>query len=173
MRPEQPRPEHDRDSQPHKKANKAGLGAVVDSGDFEPWLQDAKPSIEPFYWNRDQELLLQNGVPKDVVISTDKVTDKILSLLDNPVKHVPWDLRGMVVGHVPSGKTANYTGLICKAADAGQSSPRCGRTNEAPRLIPRASRSLWATRKSPFSEPALGQALTNRWILRLCCHPEC
>ena len=25
----------------------------------------------------------------------------------------------MVVGHVQSGKTANYTGLICKAADAG------------------------------------------------------
>ena len=25
----------------------------------------------------------------------------------------------MLVGHVQSGKTANYTGLICKAADAG------------------------------------------------------
>ena len=25
----------------------------------------------------------------------------------------------MVMGHVQSGKTANYTGLICKAADAG------------------------------------------------------
>ena len=30
-----------------------------------------------------------------------------------------WDRRGMVVGHVQSGKTANYTGLVCKAADAG------------------------------------------------------
>ena len=26
---------------------------------------------------------------------------------------------GLVVGSVQSGKTANYTGLICKAADAG------------------------------------------------------
>jgi len=25
----------------------------------------------------------------------------------------------MIVGHVQSGKTANYTGLVCKAADAG------------------------------------------------------
>ena len=25
----------------------------------------------------------------------------------------------MVMGHVQSGKTANYTGLVCKAADAG------------------------------------------------------
>ncbi|MBO9445736.1 Z1 domain-containing protein [Ruegeria sp. R14_0] len=103
----------------HNQGIKAGLGAVVDSDDFEPWLDDAKPSINPFYWNRYQKLLLQNGLPKDVVISTDKVTDKILSRLGNPNKHVPWDRRGMVVGHVQSGKTANYTGLVCKAADAG------------------------------------------------------
>lgn len=103
----------------HKQGIKAGFGAVVDGEDFEPWLDDAKPSIEPFYWNRYQKLLLQNGLPKDVVISTDKVTDKILSRLGNPEKRVPWDRRGMVVGHVQSGKTANYTGLICKAADAG------------------------------------------------------
>lgn len=102
-----------------KQGIKAGLGAVVDSEDFEPWLDDAKPSIEPFYWNRYRKLLLQNGLPKDVVIATDKVTDKILSRLGNPDKRVPWDRRGMVVGHVQSGKTANYTGLICKAADAG------------------------------------------------------
>ncbi len=103
----------------HKQGIKAGLGAVVDSDEFEPWLDDAKPGIEPFYWKRYQKLLLQNGLPKDVVISTDKVTDKILSRLGNPEKQVPWDRRGMVVGHVQSGKTANYTGLICKAADAG------------------------------------------------------
>jgi hypothetical protein len=103
----------------YKQGIKAGLGAVVDSEDFEPWLDDAKPSIEPFYWNRYQKLLLQNGLPKDVVISTDTVTDKILGRLGNPEKHVSWDRRGMVVGHVQSGKTANYTGLICKAADAG------------------------------------------------------
>ncbi len=102
-----------------KQGIKAGLGAIVDSEDFEPWLDDAKPSIEPYYWNRYQKLLRRNGLPKDVVISTDKVTDKILSRLGNPDKHVPWDRRGMVVGHVQSGKTANYAGLICKAADAG------------------------------------------------------
>ncbi len=62
-----------------KQGIKAGLGVVVDSEDFEPWLDDAKPSIEPFYWQRYQKFLLQNGLPKDVVISTDKVTDKILS----------------------------------------------------------------------------------------------
>lgn len=102
-----------------KQGIKAGLGAVVDSEDFEPWLDDAKSTIRPFYWNRYQQLLVRSGLPKDVVIETDKVTDKILGRLGNPRKQTEWDRRGMVVGHVQSGKTANYVGLICKAADAG------------------------------------------------------
>lgn len=102
-----------------KQGIRAGLGSIVDGDDFEPWLDDAKAGIDPFYWRRYQQLLLQSGLPKDVVITTDKVTDKILGRLGNPEKQVPWDRRGLVVGHVQSGKTANYTGLICKAADAG------------------------------------------------------
>jgi hypothetical protein len=54
-----------------------------------------------------------------VVISTDEVTDRILDRMGNPHDTNPWDRKGMVVGHVQSGKTANYTGLVCKAADAG------------------------------------------------------
>ncbi|MDE9457923.1 Z1 domain-containing protein [Xenorhabdus bovienii] len=102
-----------------KQGIKAGLGAFIDTEDFEPWLDNAKSHIEPFYWNRYRQLLLQNGLPKDVVIATDTVTDKILSRLGDPNKQTSWDRRGMVVGHVQSGKTANYIGLICKAADAG------------------------------------------------------
>lgn len=102
-----------------KQGIKVGLGAVVDSEEFKPWLDDAKPSIDPFYWKRYEKLLLQNGLPRDVVIATDAVTDKLLGRLGNPKEHSTWDRRGMVVGHVQSGKTLNYTSLICKAADAG------------------------------------------------------
>lgn len=49
----------------------------------------------------------------------DNVTDEILGLLEDPERQDAWDRRGLVVGHVQSGKTGNYTGLICKAADAG------------------------------------------------------
>ena len=37
----------------------------------------------------------------------------------NPKADVGFDKKGLVVGQVQSGKTSNYTGLICKAADAG------------------------------------------------------
>ena len=43
----------------------------------------------------------------------------MLSLLENPLREGSWDRRGLVVGHVQSGKTSHYSGLICKAADAG------------------------------------------------------
>lgn len=96
-----------------------GLGAIVTNNEFEPWLDEAKTYIDPFYWTRYQKQLIRSGLPKDVVIGLDAITDKTLSRMGNPKNNVSWDAKGMVVGHVQSGKTANYTGLICKAADAG------------------------------------------------------
>ena len=98
-----------------------GLGAIVDAEDFRPWLHDARINGEvgDFYWNRYRRLLNLKGLPKSVIDATDEVTDRILDRLGDPNNTNPWSRRGMVVGHVQSGKTANYTGLICKAADAG------------------------------------------------------
>ncbi|SLN59047.1 Z1 domain protein [Roseovarius gaetbuli] len=98
-----------------------GLGAMVDDSSFRPWLGEAKskPEFQPYYWDRYKKLLHKNGLPQDVITTTDQVTDGILERLGNPGLAEKWDRRGMVVGHVQSGKTANYTGLICKAADAG------------------------------------------------------
>jgi hypothetical protein len=96
-----------------------GLASVVDDGSLEPWLDDAKKDIDPYYWKRYKQLLVANNLPPDVITTLDLATDQILGRLGNPKKETAWDRRGMVVGHVQSGKTANYAGLICKAADAG------------------------------------------------------
>ena len=98
-----------------------GFGAIVDAEDFRPWLHDARINgeIGDFYWGRYRKLLNQKGLPKSVIDATDEVTDRVLDRLGDPRNLSPWSRRGMVVGHVQSGKTANYTGLICKAADAG------------------------------------------------------
>jgi hypothetical protein len=98
-----------------------GFGAIVDAKDFRPWLHDARINgeIGDFYWGRYRQLLNLKGLPKSVIDATDEVTDRVLDRLGNPGNLIPWSRRGMVVGHVQSGKTANYTGLICKAADAG------------------------------------------------------
>ncbi|WP_031217453.1 Z1 domain-containing protein [Halomonas sp. PBN3] len=102
-----------------------GLGSlVVAADDFEPWLDSVRPEIESgsdpwYYWMRYKKLLLKNKLPQDVISGTDQVTDTILGRLGNPRDKRAWDRKGMVVGHVQSGKTANYTGLACKAADVG------------------------------------------------------
>lgn len=70
------------------------------------------------YWQRYRELL-EESLPGTSIDEVEKSTDEILKLLEDPLRKGSWDRRGLVVGHVQSGKTANYTGLICKAADSG------------------------------------------------------
>lgn len=81
------------------------------------WLNSGRKS-DWRYWQRYQEYLEQKLSYK-VVDALDESTDSILGLLEDPLREGSWDRRGLVVGHVQSGKTASYTGLICKAADAG------------------------------------------------------
>ena len=94
-------------------------GAALQERGFEPWLEDARFGIDPYYWERYRQLLVSRDFSGQVLATLDSVTDRILGLLENPAKEGEWDRRGMVMGHVQSGKTANYTGLVCKAADAG------------------------------------------------------
>ncbi|MEN9192957.1 Z1 domain-containing protein [Xanthomonas perforans] len=54
-----------------------------------------------------------------VVNAVNAVTDTIVDLAGDPSTPGKWSRRGLVVGHVQSGKTANYLGVINKAADAG------------------------------------------------------
>ena len=95
------------------------LGSVLIERGHQPWLDAARARIDPFYWNRYRQHLIQEGFPNAGITTLDDVTDRVLGLMQDPLRDGPWDRRGMVVGHVQSGKTANYIGLMCKAADAG------------------------------------------------------
>ncbi len=55
----------------------------------------------------------------NVVQSLSDVSTKIIGHLQDPLSEGSWDRRGLVIGHVQSGKTANYIGLVARAADAG------------------------------------------------------
>lgn len=90
---------------------------VNDEGHVE-WLAARKPDITWSYWERYRSLMLPQ-IGLDPVTKLDGITDRILSHIEDPTRDGAWDRRGLIVGHVQSGKTANYTGLITKAADAG------------------------------------------------------
>jgi hypothetical protein len=96
-----------------------GKGEItILSDDVEPWLNDEKTNINFELWNR-YKLYMSENDPSFPVNDLDDFTDKILDKCVNPKKTGTWDRRGMVVGHVQSGKTSNYVGLINKATDAG------------------------------------------------------
>ena len=82
------------------------------------WLLQKKSSIRWQYWERYREMLKETWPPASVD-RLDEITDEVLMRLEDPDRAGPWDRRGLVVGHVQSGKTANYIGLINKAVDAG------------------------------------------------------
>ena len=96
-----------------------GTGHTLQGENYEPWLDQARQDIDPYYWERYRKYLLHQELSVKVVSSLSGVTDRTLGLLQDPRREGSWDRRGMVVGHVQSGKTANYVGLACKAVDAG------------------------------------------------------
>lgn len=84
-----------------------------------PWLNDAKVEIDWFYWDRYRRFLIDNKFSPSVIHAIDWITDQVLDHMEDPRKEGAWSRRGMVVGHVQSGKTANYIGIVNKAADSG------------------------------------------------------
>jgi hypothetical protein len=99
-----------------------GLGTVLENNKdgHIPWLADRNSEVNWDFWNRYVRYLEEEkGWAPSTTKGLDQLTDSILERLEYPLRSGDWDRRGMVVGQVQSGKTANYTGLICKAVDAG------------------------------------------------------
>ncbi|MFA6128245.1 MAG: Z1 domain-containing protein [Bacteroidales bacterium] len=85
-----------------------------------PWISERKASINWNFWNRYRDYLaVDKSFSETVINQIDRLTDRTLDGLFNPSINGIINKKGLVVGQVQSGKTSNYTGLICKAADAG------------------------------------------------------
>jgi hypothetical protein len=95
--------------------------AVLTDGRVLPWWIERKGQVEPMrFWRRYRRYLEQEKNMRDKDLdSVDEQTDAILDRIQNPAISGAWDVRGMVVGSVQSGKTANYVGVTTKALDAG------------------------------------------------------
>jgi hypothetical protein len=91
-----------------------------DSAGHVEWLAGAKADIDWRFWDRyrryQEEVKL---LPRQVIWRLDETTDRVLGELEDPNREGKWRRSGLVVGQVQSGKTGNYIGLACKAADAG------------------------------------------------------
>lgn len=92
---------------------------------YENWLNENNNEQDSYYWNRLEDYLshelTRKLTPEDagrIVRSIDEATYTIMKNVANPARR-EFSYKGLVVGYVQSGKTANFTALIAKAADAG------------------------------------------------------
>ena len=103
-----------------------GVPDFIDSGaDHVEWFNPSANTpihreFEWHFWDHfKQYMITKKGWPSIIINSIDNLSSEILSRLEDPCREGFWDRRGMVMGSVQSGKTANYSALITKAADAG------------------------------------------------------
>jgi hypothetical protein len=94
--------------------------SLVDEKDHLEWLADAKAERKWEFWDRyDRYVQDVKLLPRQVRWRLDESTERVLRKLEDPRRPGRWRRTGLVVGQVQSGKTANYIGLACKAADSG------------------------------------------------------
>ena len=92
---------------------------VVISKIFEPWYRDARVTRSQMYWNHYVDHLSGISWPAESIAALDETTTQIVERLSDPTRSEAKLTKGLVVGYVQSGKTANFTGVIAKAIDAG------------------------------------------------------
>ncbi|ELS53575.1 hypothetical protein STVIR_5495 [Streptomyces viridochromogenes Tue57] len=94
-------------------------GPVVISRDFKPWRRDKAQQGHDWYWPKYAGQLAAKGWSSDSIANLGEAAEQVVERLADPTEESPYQSRGLVVGYVQSGKTANFTGVIAKAVDAG------------------------------------------------------
>jgi hypothetical protein len=76
--------------------------------------------IRDYYWRTYVRYLQERRKWDDAsVLDIDNSTRAIVECLANPESKDSYASRGLVMGYVQSGKTANFAGVVARAADAG------------------------------------------------------
>lgn len=104
-----------------ERSIKLSKGYVLEGEErHQKWFLSKKAELSMEYWERYSKYLLEekNFAP-NIVNTMDDMLDNLTDLLGNPDIEGKFQRRGLIIGDVQSGKTSNYTGLICKAADSG------------------------------------------------------
>ncbi|MER5383858.1 Z1 domain-containing protein [Streptomyces sp. NPDC002688] len=92
---------------------------VISDDSFEPWYTHERARSRRFYWTHYCRLLEDKRWSAESIADLDQATHRILERLADPCGPGPRQAKGLVVGYVQSGKTANFTGVVAKAIDAG------------------------------------------------------
>lgn len=98
---------------------RAGEGDIVIATEANPWYTEERAKQHSFYWPAYRGVLKDKGWPAEAIADLDVSTREVVSRLSDPANETPYQSKGLVVGYVQSGKTAQFTGTIAKAIDSG------------------------------------------------------
>jgi hypothetical protein len=92
---------------------------VIIAEEHRDWYEP-RTGVRDYYWRTYIKCLRERrGWDDDSLINMDNTTRAIVECLANPESRQSYASRGLVMGYVQSGKTANFTGVVARAADAG------------------------------------------------------
>ncbi|MGW6140970.1 Z1 domain-containing protein [Streptomyces sp. NPDC055140] len=94
-------------------------GPTVITREFTPWYTQERAAARTFYWRSYERKLRDKGWSDAAIASLDGASRAVVERLSNPEQPAARQAKGLVVGYVQSGKTANFTGVAAKAIDAG------------------------------------------------------
>ena len=81
---------------------------------------DPTQGLRDYYWQSYKQYLREKKAWDDKsLLGLDNTTRAVLECLANPESREAYASRGLVMGYVQSGKTANFAGVIARSADAG------------------------------------------------------
>uniref|UniRef100_UPI000A56F381 Z1 domain-containing protein n=1 Tax=Streptomyces silaceus TaxID=545123 RepID=UPI000A56F381 len=95
-------------------------GPIVIGHEHSPWYTPAHTPGHPWYWSAYESYLTRvRGWSTSAVAGVGESAAQVVARLADPTAAAAYQSRGLVVGYVQSGKTANIIGVIAKAVDAG------------------------------------------------------
>ncbi len=97
--------------------------AIIDDAPFDNTWYTKNPPEKEYFWELFYRYHIEKGDldRKSLLKLGDVTLPKLMNCLGNPKERLSRQRKryGLVLGDVQSGKTSTYSGLICKAADAG------------------------------------------------------
>ncbi|WP_406861154.1 Z1 domain-containing protein [Streptomyces sp. HUAS MG47] len=94
-------------------------GTTVIAPEHVPWYTTERAAARSFYWKAYEGKLRAKGWSEEAIASLDAASHAVVERLADPEQDAARQAKGLVVGYVQSGKTANFTGVTAKAIDAG------------------------------------------------------
>jgi hypothetical protein len=92
---------------------------IVIADRHDAWYTEAMRSRR-FYWTSYCNYLrTSRNWSVDSIDGLDDATNTVIERISSPFRSEIYASKGLVVGYVQSGKTAHFTGVLAKAADAG------------------------------------------------------